>query len=256
MQLTPLEKKRWELWILSLTLIMATTGAVIIFSLVTGQPLAITVFLGIFLVLFCAYVVEAEIKLQKIQRQLRDEQFRVMEEGIKISALKTQLKELGVLEKAMSAIGMETQPGKALDTILNAAMELFGADRGSIMLVDEASQTLVIASSAGIKPEHISKSRPKVGEGIAGWVVQTGEALLLPPKINMEKYKNFEKKKEDIRSGICAPLHSRNKVIGVICYSIVDPRKRFFTDYDLKLLTIFAQYATLVMKTADSARLR
>ena len=256
MQLTSLEKKRWELWALSLTLMMATTGAVIVFSLATDQPLAITVFLGIFLVLFCAYVLESEVKLQRIQRQLRDEQFKVMEEGIKVSALKTQLKELGVLEKAMAAIGMETQPGKALDTILHAAMELFGADRGSIMLVDEASQTLVIASSAGIKSKHISKSRPKVGEGIAGSVVQTGEALLLPPKINTERYKNFEKKEEEIRSGICAPLHSRNKVIGVINYSIVDPRKRSFTEYDLKLLTIFAQYATLVIKAADSARLK
>jgi len=156
----------------------------------------------------------------------------------------------------MTAINMETEPQKALDTILRAAMEVFLADRGSIMLVNETNQTLVIASSVGIKSEVLTTSNPKIGEGIAGYVVQTGEALLLPPKINTDQYKNFEIKATQLRSGICAPLRSRSKVIGVINYAIVDSRKRLFTEYDLKLLSVFAQYATLVIEAAGAARLR
>ncbi|MBI3596578.1 MAG: GAF domain-containing protein [Nitrospirae bacterium] len=254
--MSPVEKKRWELWAISFLLLLSSAGTVIVFSLLTEQPLVIIIFLGIFFLLFCAYIIDNEFKLQKIQKQLREEQFKVLEEEVKISALQIRLKELAVLQKAMTAIGMETQPEKALDTILKAALELFTADRGSIMLVNEARQTLVIASSVGIRPEYLAQSRPKIGEGIAGYVAQTGEALLLPQKINTDQYKNFEIKATELRSGICAPLRSREKIIGVINYSITDPTKRLFTEYDLKLLSIFAQYATLVIEAAGAARLK
>jgi len=256
MKMTPVEKKRWELWGISLFLLLVSAGTVVAFSLITNQPPAIIVFLGIFFLLFCAYIIEREFKLQRLQQQLHDEQFKVLEEGIKISSLQTRLKELTLLQKAMTAIGMETEPEKALDTILQAAMELFEADRGSIMLVDEASQQLVIAASIGLKPEHIAKGGPKVGEGIAGYVVQTGEALLLPAKIKTEQYKNFEMKDTELRSSICAPLQSRHKIIGVMNYSTLAPKKRLFTEYDLKLLTVFSQYAALVIDAAQAARLR
>lgn len=254
-KMTPVDRKRWELWGISFFLLLASGGTVIAFGLITDQPLVIIIFLGIFFLLFCGYIIDNEFKLQKIQKQLRDEQFKVLEEEAKISALQARLNELSALQRAMTAIGMETQPQEALDTILRAAMEVFGADRGSIMLVNETNQTLVIASSIGIKPEDIAKNRPKIGEGVAGYVVQTGDPLLIHAKINMEQYKNFQIKATKLRSGICAPLRSRSKVIGVINYSIVDDRKRLFTEYDLKLLSIFAQYATLVIEAAGAARL-
>ncbi|HTN43283.1 MAG TPA: GAF domain-containing protein [Nitrospiria bacterium] len=241
---------------MSILLLLSSTGTVIVLSLLTGQPPVIIIFLGVFFLLFCAYIIDKEFKLQKMQKQLREEQFKVLEEEARISALQVQLKELTALQKAMTAIGMETQPEKALDTILKAAMELFMADRGSIMLVDEVNKILVIATSLGIKPEYRAQSRPKIGEGIAGYVAQTGEALLLPQKVNQDQFKNFEIKATELRSGICAPLRSRDKIIGVINYAITNPAKRLLTEYDLKLLIIFAQYATLVIETANAARLR
>jgi signal transduction protein with GAF and PtsI domain len=213
-------------------------------------------FLGAFFLFFCAYIIVREFKLQKIQQQLQEEQMKVLEEGIKISSLESRLKELTVLHKAMTAIGMETEPEKALDTILRSALDLFGANRGSVMLIDEVRQKLIIAAAIGIKPEYIAKGGPKVGEGIAGYVVQTGEALLLSPKIKTEQYKNFEMKDTELRSSICAPLRSRHKIVGVMSCSITDPKMRLFTEYDLKLLTIFSQYATLVIDAAEAARLR
>jgi transcriptional regulator with GAF, ATPase, and Fis domain len=257
MKLTPVEKKRWELWGLSFLLLLASGVTVIIFGLITQQPPAMIVFLGVFFLFFCAYIIVREFKLQRIQQQLQEEQMKVLEEEIKISSLESRLKELTVLQKAMTAIGMETEPEKALDTILRSALDLFGADRGSIMLIDETRQQLIIPAAIGIKPEYVAKGGPKVGEGIAGYVVQTGEALLISPnKIKPDQYKNFEMKDVELHSSICAPLKSRHKIIGVMSCSIMDPKRRLFTEYDLKLLTIFSQYATLVIDAAEAARLR
>ena len=182
---------------------------------------------------------------------------KVLEEEIRISSLQSRLKELTVLNKAMTAIGMDMEPEKALDTILRSALELFSADRGSIMLIDEARQKLIIAAAIGIKPEYIARGGPKIGEGIAGHVVQTGEALLLSPnKFKKEEYKNFETKDVELHSSICAPLRSGRKIIGVMNYSITSSKGRVFTEYDLKLLTIFSQYASLVINAAEAASLK
>jgi transcriptional regulator with GAF, ATPase, and Fis domain len=256
MKMTPVEKKRWELWGISLFLLLTSGATVVVFGLITQQSPVKIVFLGIFILLFCAYIITREFKLQKLQQQLQEEQIKVLEEQIKISSLESRLKELTGLQKAMMAIGMETEPEKALDTILRSALDFFGADRGSIMLVDEASQRLIIAAAIGIKPEYVAKGGPKVGEGIAGYVVQAGEALLLTPKTKTEQYKNFEMKDTALHSSMCAPLRSRHKIIGVMNYSITNPKRRLFTEYDLKLLTIFAQYAILVIDAAKAARLK
>ncbi|HXC62363.1 MAG TPA: GAF domain-containing protein [Nitrospiria bacterium] len=256
MKMTPVEKKRWELWGISLFLLLTSGATVVIFGLITQQSPVKIVFLGIFILLFCAYIIMREFKLQKLQQQLQEEQTKVLEEEIRISSLESRLKELTGLQKAMMAIGMETEPEKALTTILRSALDFFAADRGSIMLVDETSQRLLIAAAIGLKPEYIAKGGPKIGEGIAGHVVQTGEALLLSPQVKTEQYKNFEMKETELRSSICAPLRSRHKIIGVMNYSITNPKKRLFTEYDLKLLTIFAQYAILVIDAAKAARLR
>lgn len=255
MKMTSVEKKQWELWGLSVFLLLCSAGTIIVFSIITEQSTTNIIFLAIFFILFCAYIVDKEFKLQRIQRELQEERFKVLQEEIKNSALQMQMKELTALQEAMIAIRMETEPQKALNTILRAAMALFGADRGSIMLVEEASQTLKIAAAVGMNPEDFPKNHPKIGEGIAGHVVQTGEALLISSKINPEKYRDFQIKTPEIRSGICAPLQSMHKIIGVINYTVIDPKKRLFTSYDLKLLTVFAQYATLVIDDAEIARL-
>lgn len=255
MKMTSLEKKQWELWALSIFLLLCSAGTIAVFSTITEQSTTNTVFLGLFFILFCAYILDKEFKLQRVRRELQEEQFKVLEEEIKNSALQMQLKELTTLQEAMAAIGMEAEPQKALNIILRSAMTLFGADRGSIMLVEETSQTLKIAAAVGMNLEDFPKSNPKVGEGIAGHVIQTGEAILIPSKVNPEQYRNFQTKITKLRSGICAPLQNKQKIIGVINYTIIDPNKRLFTNYDLKILTIFAQYATLVINDAEIARL-
>lgn len=254
--MTPLERKQWELWALSACLLLCSAGTIITFSIVTEQSRTSTIFLGIFFLLFCAYTIDKEFRLQKLRRELQEEQLKVLEEEVKHSLLQVQSKELSMLQRAMTAIGMEAEPRKALHTILQSAMELFDADRGSIMLLDEADQTLEIAAVVGLNLEDVPRKQPKIGEGIAGQVVETGEALLVSSKVNPAHYKNFEKKEREIRSGICAPLRRGHKTIGVINYTMIHPAKRLFTEYDLKLLTIFAQYATLVINDAEIARLK
>ncbi|MGH7273329.1 MAG: hypothetical protein ACREIQ_02565, partial [Nitrospiria bacterium] len=127
------------------------------------------VFLGIFSILLCLYIVQREKKLLILSQQLRQEELQVLEEQAKVSLLNTRLKELSALHKAGEAINLERVPQKSLDIILQSAIELFEATRGSIMLRDELSENFVITSAQGLDRKQM-RGPQKLGESVAGWV--------------------------------------------------------------------------------------
>src|SRR6266566_4139940 len=105
MKMTPVEKKRWELWGISLFLLLTSVATVVVFCLITQQPPVMIISLGVFILLFCVYIIVREFTLQKLQQQLQEEQTKVLEEEIRVSSLESRLKELAGLQKAMTAIG-------------------------------------------------------------------------------------------------------------------------------------------------------
>lgn len=251
MQLKQIEKKRWQLVALSSLLLVAISGTVIVFGLITQEKPIFMFSLGLLVLLFCSYMIESEVRLEKVEQQLFQEQFQTLEEQAKQSALASRVKELTALYKGMEAVGHERTPERALEKILETLMELFRADRGSIMLLDSASQNLVIAVSAGIPQEFVAKSRVKLGEGVAGRVAKTGEPLIIPGRARSEDYTHFETKTADIQSSICAPLRTRERIMGVLNFSIVKKTGRLFTENDLKLLMVFARYAAVTLEHAQ-----
>ena len=251
MQLKPIEKKRWQLVALSSIILIAISGTVIVFGLIIQEKPIFLFSLGLLVLLFCSYMIESEFRLEKVEQKLREEQFHTLEEQAKQSALGSQLKELTALYKGMEAVSRERTPEKALEGILRTLMELFRADRGSIMLLDSASQNLMIAVSAGIPQEFVAKTRVKLGEGVAGHVAETGEPLIIPGRAQSKDYTNFEMKTADLQSSICAPLRTQERIMGVLNFSIVQKTGRLFTENDLKLLMVFAQYAGMTLEHAQ-----
>lgn len=250
MRRVDIERRHWELWAIAMTIILVFSITVIQLALFTENKSIFLGFLGIFSLLFCFYIVEREKKLLKLSRQLGQEELQVLEEQSKVSLLNTRLKELSALHKAGEAINLERAPQKSLDIILQSAMELFEATRGSIMLLDDGNEHFVVASANGLLPDWIKK-RQRVTEGVAGWVVRTGEPLLLSGKVKDNRFTNFVEKESEIRSAMCAPLRLSDKVIGVLNCTVVGNNKKTFTEYDLKLLSVFAQYAAVAIENAQ-----
>ena len=71
-----------------------------------------------------------------------------------------------------------------LDTILRTILEhmerIMQAELWTLLMLDEATQELYYAIAAGGEQEALRDLRVKVGEGVAGWVVQHGESLIVP----------------------------------------------------------------------------
>lgn len=105
-----------------------------------------------------------------------------------------------------------------LQTIMTTSRAILKAESCSLMLVDEATEELVFAVAQGPVAHHLTESfRLRKGEGIAGCVFQSGEALLIEDAYNDPRfYRKFDEKTGyRTRSVLCMPLKVQDKVIGV-----------------------------------------
>jgi Nif-specific regulatory protein len=148
------------------------------------------------------------------------------------------------------------EPVEVITVILESAIRLFQAQGCSLALLDEVLQELAFIAMAG--PASVEEFRVPFGQGIAGWVAQTGEAVVSndvrsDPRFfsgidNMTGYTT--------ESILCVPLRQHDQVIGVI-EALNTTKQEGFTTDDVQLLMVFGGLAgTAISRTQTFNRLR
>jgi diguanylate cyclase (GGDEF)-like protein len=123
------------------------------------------------------------------------------------------------------------------------------AELWTLLMLDDDTQELYYAIAAGGEQAALSDLRVKVGEGVAGWVVQHGETLILPESENDPRLrKPGAAKPSKIRSVIALPLRGRKGTHGAI--EIFNPRAEQMTDYTIAFLHILADHAAIAIENA------
>lgn len=135
-----------------------------------------------------------------------------------------------------------------LQTVLDNAILLLEAEKGSLMLLDDSGEYLSIAVAYGLSDEIIKNTRTKLGEGIAGKVAQEGKPRLLEKGVKVQDSKT-ERKVEELPSAISVPLISKNRVVGVIN---INGRKDGgnFTAEHVTMLTVMGAQAAVAIENA------
>jgi HD-GYP domain-containing protein (c-di-GMP phosphodiesterase class II) len=134
-----------------------------------------------------------------------------------------------------------------------AATQLMKAEVGSLLLVDEQKHQLYFEVALGDREEEIKTIFLNFGEGIAGWVVQHGEPLIVnSPEKDPRFFKGVDQRTEfKTRSIICVPVKVKEKTMGVL-EAINKQRKGRFNKEDLSLLTSLADQVAIAL---DNSRL-
>lgn len=140
-----------------------------------------------------------------------------------------------------------------LDTILRTILEhmerIIEAELWTLLMLEDESQELYYAIAAGGKHAALKDLRVKVGEGVAGWVVEHGETLIVPeseddPRLSEEQAPGPQR----ARSVIAMPLRGRKGTHGAI--EIFNPRAEQMTDYTIAFLHILADHAAIAIENA------
>ena len=105
---------------------------------------------------------------------------------------------------------------KVLD-ILSSSMDMV---RGTITLLDPVRNEIHIEVAHGITRSAIERVRYKLGEGITGQVIETGEAVAIPRISEEPKFldRTASRRRKQIRelSFFCVPIKKGNQVIGAL----------------------------------------
>jgi diguanylate cyclase (GGDEF)-like protein len=157
---------------------------------------------------------------------------------------------LAVLTDIVKTANSILEPRKVIETIMTRIQQLIPSEAWSMLMVDEEKQELTFELALGEKAKDVAGFRVKIGEGIAGWVAQTGKPTIVN---NASKDPRFARRFDTethfkTRSILCAPLISRGRTIGVV--QVINRRGGRFTQADLDLLLTLVEPCAIAIENA------
>lgn len=250
-RLEEIQSRRRQLFRLLLLVLVLVGAGVVLLSIaerLLGQeppqwlsPDVLRVAFVLLAVVFALYVREKERALERIERAL-------IEERVLSTALANRVTELTAISQAGRAVASTLSLEDVLQLILRSAQDLLGATEGSVMLFDDGKTTLRIASSVGLSADAAQQTI-SVGEGVAGWVAEFREAVILRGDVSDPRFRRFVPKDRAVRSAMSAPLYARSEPVGVLNVSVSEG-DRAYTEHDLRALSVFAEHAAIAIANA------
>jgi two-component system sensor histidine kinase HydH len=161
-------------------------------------------------------------------------------------------KELTAILRSASLINSSLDIEDVLDRAMKWAEEFMDAEASSVYQLDERNQELFVKLARGEKKDPVKKITLKVGEGIAGYVVQTGKPMVIQ---DVTKEDRFNDKFDRItgfntKSMICVPMMLRNAPVGAI--QVINKKSgEPFNRADLELLYAISQQVAIAIENAN-----
>jgi signal transduction histidine kinase/CheY-like chemotaxis protein len=123
---------------------------------------------------------------------------------------------LGTLNEMVELAARIPRIQDLLGLVLQSTMRAVRATVGSIMILDRDRTVLKLAASRGIPDHVIPAVEVKVGEGVAGKVVEMGEPVLVDDIASDPRFNKANDPQYGNGSFICMPIRVGDRVIGVI----------------------------------------
>jgi len=159
--------------------------------------------------------------------------------------------EVAIFHELGKALTSSLQLDQVLRTIMQKVDEFLHPDTWSLLLMDEPKQELYFEIATGEGSAALKEIRIKMGQGIAGWVAQTGEVVIVPDTSSDSRFfsKVDEKTKMHTRSIVAVPVRFRDRSLGVIeLINCVGPQG--FGERDLALLEVLSDFAAIAIENA------
>ena len=157
---------------------------------------------------------------------------------------------LEITKKISRSLNLEEVLAQVMDTLDS----LLPYDAAGIYIIrrdphiSEGGTTSLIFHAEAVRGydiEEMMELRLKLGEGLIGYVAQTGEAIIVPDVRRDPRYVNARK---ETRSELVAPIISNDEVIGVFDLESDDPDA--YTEDDRQVLLLLASQVAIIIEKA------
>jgi len=164
--------------------------------------------------------------------------------------LRQRNRQLELLNRAGQTISSRLELDQVLSTVLEEVRSLLGTVGCSIWLFDAETGELVCRQATGPQSETVRGWRLTPGQGLAGWVAQSGESLIVADTWTDQRFFKGvdEQTGMTLRSIAGVPLRVKRGVIGVL--QAVDTQVGHFETADLVILEPLAASAAIAIENA------
>ena len=156
---------------------------------------------------------------------------------------------------AAGVVGSEETFRSLLQSVVEVARAIFGAQASSIFLLDEENDELVFEAIAGPGAETLIGQRFPSSTGIAGWVLVTRQPIVIEDVTEDPRFaKDVAETTGYVPKGLMAvPLLNDERVLGVL--EVLDrPQRTQFSLVEMDLLGLFANQAAIALDLLRRAR--
>jgi len=165
-----------------------------------------------------------------------------------------RLQELLAIYQAAQRLQRLHTPETLAQEIVAVLEQTLDYEYGAIILVDEPTGQLIpfALSNQGRGPAFVEADKAyvashsiRLGEGITGWVAQTGQSVRLGDVRQDPRYYAL---RDDIRSELCVPLRVGDKILGVV--NVETTRLNAYTEGDQRVLETVAAQVAIALQNA------
>jgi diguanylate cyclase (GGDEF)-like protein len=174
-----------------------------------------------------------------------------MDQQEEIVELQHQVERLSLFHEVGKALFSTLDLQKILQTIMEKISELLQPDSWSLLMMDERAQELYFEIAIGQGAEKLKDVRLKLGEGIAGWVAEHEQPVLVE---DIRRDSRFSPKIEEFaqpntQSVLCVPIKGREQVLGVIELANCQGEQSFAEEH-IPTLKSLADYTAMALENA------
>lgn len=153
-------------------------------------------------------------------------------------------RELTALARLNTLVAAGAKTEQIFSTLIDSAIDLCGAETGSLMLLDENAGRLKIAAAVGLPEQVIEDTAVPLGQGISGWVAAHNMPLVLAE--GSRDYRSFKlSRAEQVKDALSVPIAWQERVLGVL--NVANKKSGTFSDDDVDPVAAFAGQAAVIL---------
>lgn len=143
-----------------------------------------------------------------------------------------------------------TDPDKTYNLILTHSRELLQAERASLWVFDEGSNEIILRAAAGFVDAQKDVGRLRIGEGISGRVLESGQPLITENLLDAGLTPAAAERQYKTNSFISYPITMGGRKIGVL--NVTDKiGGHSFDSVDLGLLDVIGPQIAVALERAE-----
>ena len=157
---------------------------------------------------------------------------------------------LSALYHVSTVLGSSLQLNEVLNQVMDAVIQLTGAERGFLILTDGPGGELRLQAARNLEGRSLEQDDMQISRTLVQQVLRTGQGVVTT---NAQSDARFSSQQSvmlySLRSILCVPLRARGQVTGAI-YVDNKIKAGVFNDQDLEMMAAFAAQGAVAIENA------